>query len=398
MINRAEDAMKTYKIITLVCSTFSLAILFILHSYTNTVIAREITQIDATLMAGNNYYNDVALFISGQAIKESSSLYQLTTMKCWKKYASASEKIWFLFKKNKMNKISAWEQSEIRHTVNPCNKIFYPFSGPDFLYAYTIFPDADKYVLVGLEPVGTLPDLKNMDNITLSAFLSSLSTSIDDVLKMSFFKTNDMSEMLCSKQPITGTLPVLLLFIVRTGHEIVDIKPVEIVKNGDITYLNAFKIFKGPARFGKGAEIIFKSTDGTNIKKLYYYCADISNDGLSKKKEVKLFFGNGEFPCTTFIKSASYLLHKNYFSCIRKIILDTSINVLQDDSAIPYKYFNKTEWDLQCFGSYTGPIDLFNEHFEDDLKTAFDNNSKKLNFRFGYARKSNLLLAKKHLR
>ena len=38
--------------------------------------------------------------------------------------------------------------------------IFYPFSGPDYLTAHAFFPNADKYVMLGLEPVGKLPELK----------------------------------------------------------------------------------------------------------------------------------------------------------------------------------------------------------------------------------------------
>lgn len=35
----------------------------------------------------------------------------------------------------------------------------YMFSGPDFLYATSFFPNASTYVLAGLEPVGEIPDL-----------------------------------------------------------------------------------------------------------------------------------------------------------------------------------------------------------------------------------------------
>jgi hypothetical protein len=35
--------------------------------------------------------------------------------------------------------------------------MFYMFSGPDFLYAQTFFPNADTYILCGIEPIGAIP-------------------------------------------------------------------------------------------------------------------------------------------------------------------------------------------------------------------------------------------------
>jgi len=38
--------------------------------------------------------------------------------------------------------------------VHFADTMYYMFSGPDFLYAYTFFPNANTYILAGLEPVG----------------------------------------------------------------------------------------------------------------------------------------------------------------------------------------------------------------------------------------------------
>lgn len=50
----------------------------------------------------------------------------------------------------------------------------------------------------------------------------------------------------------------------------------------------------------------------------------------------------------TYLKGASYLLHRNSFSLIRNIILDQSEQVIQDDSGVPFKWFLKedTKWGL----------------------------------------------------
>ena len=40
--------------------------------------------------------------------------------------------------------------------------MLYMFSGPDFLYATSFFPNASTYVLAGLEPVGAVSDLTRL--------------------------------------------------------------------------------------------------------------------------------------------------------------------------------------------------------------------------------------------
>jgi len=70
--------------------------------------------------------------------------------------------------------------------------------------------------------------------------------------------------------------------------------------------------------------------------------------------------------------------------------------ILQDDSGIAFHYFDPLVWDIQLYGSYTKPIPLFEEFFEQDLYEAYQTRKvKKLNFRIGYHPQSNLLFAKR---
>jgi hypothetical protein len=91
-------------------------------------------------------------------------------------------------------------------------------------------------------------------------------------------------------------------------------------------------------------------------------------------------------------------MHKAYFSQIRKIILDQSYSILEDDSGIPLKFFKPDKWDIKLYGKYVGPIKLFETHFQDDLDSLYNipNKVKPLPFGIGYQFRygqSNLLLA-----
>lgn len=97
------------------------------------------------------------------------------------------------------------------------------------------------------------------------------------------------------------------------------------------------------------------------------------------------------------LKAASYLMHTGGFSKIRDFLLTHSSAIVQDDSGIPVKDFDRAKWTLRCFGAYPGPIETFKQHAQPDLAAAYrDSAVPALPFGFGYrwhARASSLILA-----
>ena len=91
-------------------------------------------------------------------------------------------------------------------------------------------------------------------------------------------------------------------------------------------------------------------------------------------------------------------MHKNYFSEIRNHLLYHSKVIIQDDSGIPLRYLDQDQWQVSLFGNYKKPIDLFKEHYQEDLRQSYEFRSTKLSFGTGYKwRKgqSNLMLAQR---
>ncbi len=109
---------------------------------------------------------------------------------------------------------------------------------------------------------------------------------------------------------------------------------------------------------------------------------------------------NQEGEMITYVKSASYLMHKSHFSAVRNLIIDKSNYVLEDDSGIPLKFFDAKTWQPFLYGTYSGTIPMFSGFYQKDLKSAYDSLShKSLDFGIGYKHKmgqSNLLLFKKN--
>ena len=104
---------------------------------------------------------------------------------------------------------------------------------------------------------------------------------------------------------------------------------------------------------------------------------------------------------TTFVKAGSYLLHWSTFSTLRRLILDRSQFVLQDDTAIPYRFFKDLGWTVTLFGRYATPVKDFTNVEQEDLRQAYEAPAAKVRpllFRFGYRWRSlvdNLLLAER---
>ena len=101
--------------------------------------------------------------------------------------------------------------------------VFYTFSGPDFLYAHTLFPNASTYILCGTEPVGTVPDITQMQPRHVAADLANVRTALDTMLTTHYFITKDMRVDL-TRGNISGTLPILYFFLARTGCTIQSVK------------------------------------------------------------------------------------------------------------------------------------------------------------------------------
>jgi len=110
----------------------------------------------------------------------------------------------------------------------------------------------------------------------------------------------------------------------------------------------------------------------------------------------------GQEPTCTLLKATSYMLHSKAFSIIREMILERSALIMQDDSGIPWKFFEPAKFDVQLYGDYTQPYGKdFAFRKQPDLRAAYEAQRasvKPMNFRMGYGAgrvDSNLQVARK---
>jgi hypothetical protein len=327
--------------------------------------------------------NDVARFLAGLPPAADSPLAPLAQEAAWQQHARMVDAAWARLEKERLAKVRAWSASNL---TKPQQTVLYMFSGPDFLYVDAFFPDRTTYVMSGLEPIGQLPSITPALRRTYGSALAGLRASVGSALNYSFFITRDMQSSL-SNRSLRGVLPVLYLFLARSGKTIQDVTLMAVDKDGKV-------VEAGAKDATQGVKITFTGREG-KVQTLYYFQTDLSNTGVQRSGLLKFCEGLGL--AEVFIKSASYLLHNGTFSAVRSFLIDRAATVVQDDSGIPVRFLPSQDWKLQPFGRYVGPIPIFAGQYQKGLSEVFRKSSPpRLEFGVGYRwrpHESNLLLA-----
>ena len=317
--------------------------------------------------------NDYARFLAGMPGGEHSPLRGSRESAAWQEHRWKMDQLWKRVEGQRLSKIRGWRYRELGGlTSHPI--VFYPFSGPDFLFADAFFPGARTYVLCGLESPDLMPDFESLSPPERESVLRGLHGSLTTVLNFSYFITKEMRVDL-KRTKMSGVLPIISIFMARTGHRINRVEAVALAGNGTIVSGN------------KGMRILCSSPQGVS-KVVYYFREDLGNGNLRRNPKLLNFVSAHGTP-VTYLKSASYLLHEGSFSVARNAILNRSTAILQDDSGIPLKAFDQSRYWLVYYGNYTGVLDIFSKYYQPDLAAVYESGSNVLPMNFGVGYKFN---------
>ncbi|MBV9656757.1 MAG: hypothetical protein JO295_01480 [Verrucomicrobia bacterium] len=328
--------------------------------------------------------DDTARFLAGLPVSAGSDLAPLTSSPAWTAHAAYFNRAWLKLETRQIVPARTWAATNFPNFTQSSAPLFYMFSGPDILYADTLFPNARTVVLCGLEPVGDVPDLARLQPGEIAGALQNLQTTLNSVLSFSFFITKDMRRDFAGGV-LKGNLPAIYVLLARLGHPLLKVEPVALDRSGALSA-------GGPTR---GVRIVYGAADGGS-RTLYYFTTDLSDDGIkSNPGFIKFCAGLGTGH--SLLKAASYLMHQNGFNRVREFLLDHSAAILQDDSGVPLRYFAPDKWVVRTAGAYRGPIELFKQHYQADLAQLYQQSQPiPLTFGFGYqwsSSRSTVLLA-----
>ncbi|MEN3939931.1 hypothetical protein WJU23_01455 [Prosthecobacter sp. SYSU 5D2] len=313
--------------------------------------------------------NDVARMLAGL---ESSG----RQSSAWPYHQQQMNAMWQRHELGRGQRVRTWATQEISD-LQRYRALFYPFSGPDYLFAHQLFPSAETYILCGLEPAEPLPDLRTLTEGEIAIGLNGLRQSLASILGAGYFITKDMRSDLQSTR-FRGTLPVLLAFLARTGASVESVDIVRLDGTGTPVLTT---VSNGSA---PGLMIRFRSGSG-GMKRLFYFRQDLSN-GSTKPGGPFLTFVAKQGTPPALVKSASYLMHDSGFSNIRHYLLHGTPGIVQDPSGIPYRDLIQAGLTVDLYGNYQGTLGIFGQQ-QPDLMAAYRSGQHRVqpvDFGFGY--------------
>jgi hypothetical protein len=343
---------------------------------------------------------ETARFLAGEGVAPDSKLAGHAQTQSYVEYAEQIRSGWKQFQQPNLEHMRAWWTGRA-----PANysTVFYPFSGPDIGNALVLFPDADSYLMFGLESPGAIPDLESMEEDAISSGLNELKASLSTILQVNYFFTKAMEKKLGhgSFNSITG---LLLFFLAMSDCEVTGARRIAIDQGGTLVQAAADDSTSGRGSRIAGVEITFRRSGGKQ-QTIRYFTVNVADADLAKSSPNFIPYLKRQGRLVTMIKSASYLMHKEgiqepaHFEQMRSLILTQSDFVVQDDSGVPLRLFARDTWKLLFHGKYEAPTPEFAKYLEKDLKVEMQRNSTgRLPFSYGYAYKqgeSNLMTAER---
>ncbi len=283
----------------------------------------------------------------------------------------------------RLTAMEGWREQNIRIPDARSRTLLYPFSGPDFLNAYALFPNHSRYVFFSLERPSELPDLATKTPQEFAELLASVRDALRDIFERNYFITSYMSRQLTAPR-LRGTIPVIAVMMALYNRQIVSAETVDLFP--ELTAQYADPASKQRPRMPlRGMRIVFMDPATRSTQSLQYFSLDATDRALQFYPEFTTWLSR-QGPATALVKSASYLLHDRQFLQVREALLSTADTVVQDDTGVPYRVLRQAGWNVQLYGEYRKPIPPLAYGYQRDLQESFVRygNPTRLPFPFGY--------------
>ena len=258
-------------------------------------------------------------------------------------------------------------------------KLTYVFSGADIVTPLTLFTTADHFTLIADQtPEYTLPP-----EISGAQIAKECQTQAY-FARYGYFRTNDLE----GKDSVKPRFVKMLAYsILMSGSTIVKMEYLSIAANGKLDVSdNANTVKPDGLRFH-----IFTADKRAVL--VDYLRMNLSNSGLNAEPRLQQFLASHTSD-TIFIKSASHLLQKNYFSILAGQITDHAQNVVQDETGLDIALFGKY-YQIESYGKFLRPHPLWHDspsgvRLRDFLRGK--NTLQALPFTIGYEKTSGSVL------
>lgn len=112
-------------------------------------------------------------------------------------------------KEKRLDKLMSWKNDVVPQSdEEKRRKVFYPFSGGDFIHLYQLYPEAPNYLMLAIEPIGTLPDFDSLSVYDIDTALHESRVMLRDIFFRSYFITKNMATDIKKSKQIGVSYPL----------------------------------------------------------------------------------------------------------------------------------------------------------------------------------------------
>jgi hypothetical protein len=279
---------------------------------------------------------------------------------------------WQFYQQNMGRAMSEWAHTEINQPAG--TTLFYPFSGPDFVTAAHLFPQANRFVMVAMQAAGEPAVLSNMSSTRAQNFQAKFLREWMKFSRLAFFRTDDLNEDLRDKHAQIGVTTILITFALYMGYDVTDVYPIALdAKSGQFIQTT-----------GDWKSVRLVMSKGGKPVMLDYVSLDLSDSHLSQTEPMRAWLER-ESRNPVLLKAASHLLQETYFSVFRDILVANAKMVVQDETGLNYTHLSQIG-PVALYGGFLYPHELFNRKKQESLAQAYKDskNVKPLPFAFSY--------------
>ncbi len=345
-------------------------------------------------------FNDSARFIAGLKGRPGGPFAAHEQTPDWQAYAKGFEETWAQFQTTQAEPMRTFQKRTMAPLDPKGSFVFYPFSGPDVLYLTGFYPGRPTYVMVGLEPAGTLRSPADFKLEETGTEMKDWTRGVRSIFKRSFFVTSEMDKDFRGRVA-DGLLETICLLLARAGYTI------EGIRHGNLSDEGAFTDFdaatagldaKGRPKKPMGVEVSFRLGATGETQKVYYFSKKLDTEFKSKPDLSNFLLKLGQ--PDTLIKSAQFIMHWPGMKDLRNQVLETSRTILQDDTGVPFRFLKAPDWNVKVFGQYSMPDKPFKTWYQKDLAAAFEDKATvgELGLELGYGagrRPTSMIMARR---
>lgn len=361
------------------------------------VARTDVAPVAKTVATGG--IHDRALLLAGMPVSDAFAaqpeIKALLNRPYYMQHRMKMDAFWKSVETQRISRIAPWREQYIGSKVK--NKTaLYPLSGGDILNFSLIYPQAERYVMIAMEKPGDVPDPLALTDAQFKGGLLSVQQMLGNIAQTGYFFSRLMNQYMNPEQyGIHGTMPTVSIFLVRLGHTLESVEKTCVDDAGKLTTKT-----DGACRL-PGYRLRFRDGKSGIHKELIYISARIEDSLFSPDiPEGKFFRSLGK--SSVMMKAAVYLLHSPKYRQAAQYVLDHADVVIQDDSGLPYRYFEESAWNTELYGAFVGPPHMSGIEFypQPDLVKAFREKAGPLPFEFGYgqvsaSKKSGMIVAYK---